>query len=174
MFSLGTFCEAKTLELSGVLFSPISKNNEEPCSFSRLPGADVLLGVEMMSTAEVACFGVDQFDAYLKALISTAYRLPKKNILLSIGSYKVQQELSGAIRTWKQLGFELYASIGTADFYETNNIGIHPIDRKYEETESNGNVFENGKGAGDASNAESNKQKTVVDYLANGSVDLVR
>ena len=60
-------------------------------SYSRLAGADVLLGVEMASTGEVACFGADRFEAYLKAMLSTGFRIPKKNILLSIGSYKVRE-----------------------------------------------------------------------------------
>lgn len=58
-------------------------------SFSRLAGADVVLGVEMTSTGEVACFGEDRYEAYLKAMLSTGFKIPKKNILLSIGSYKV-------------------------------------------------------------------------------------
>lgn len=58
-------------------------------SFSRLLGADVLLGVEMASTGEVACFGENRYEAYLKALMSTGFKIPKKNILLSIGSFKV-------------------------------------------------------------------------------------
>lgn len=126
----------------------------------------------MMSTGEVACFGVDRFDAYLKALISTGYRIPKKNILLSIGSYKAKQELLLAIRTLKQLGYELYASIGTADFYEANDISIHPIDWKYEQTEVNSNGLENGNGQLD-SPTENNPQTTIADYLANGGFDLV-
>ena len=142
-------------------------------SFSRLSGADVLLGVEMMSTGEVACFGADRFEAYLKALISTGYRLPKKNILLSIGSYKAKQELLGAIRTLKALGFELYASIGTADFYEANDISIHSIDWKYEQTEANTFGTENGYGYSDPTSIDTNPQTTIADYLANGSFDLV-
>ena len=59
-------------------------------SYSRLAGADVLLGVEMASTGEVACFGDDRYEAYLKAQLSTGFKIPKKNILFSIGSYKVQ------------------------------------------------------------------------------------
>uniref|UniRef100_A0AAQ6A185 Carbamoyl-phosphate synthetase 2, aspartate transcarbamylase, and dihydroorotase n=1 Tax=Amphiprion ocellaris TaxID=80972 RepID=A0AAQ6A185_AMPOC len=58
-------------------------------SFSRLAGADVVLGVEMASTGEVACFGENRYEAYLKAMLSTGFKIPKKNILLSIGSYKV-------------------------------------------------------------------------------------
>ncbi|KAH9966310.1 hypothetical protein BJV74DRAFT_869500, partial [Russula compacta] len=54
-------------------------------SFSRLSGADPVLGVEMASTGEVACFGRDKYEAYLKALISTGIVPPKKNILFSVG-----------------------------------------------------------------------------------------
>ena len=58
-------------------------------SFSRLAGADFMLGVEMASTGEVACFGEDRYEAYIKALLSTGFRMPNKTILLTVGSYKV-------------------------------------------------------------------------------------
>lgn len=58
-------------------------------SFSRLAGADVTLGVEMASTGEVACFGDNRYEAYIKAMISTGFQIPKNAILLSIGSFKV-------------------------------------------------------------------------------------
>ena len=38
-------------------------------SFSRLAGADVQLGVEMSSTGEVACFGENRHEAYLKVIL---------------------------------------------------------------------------------------------------------
>ena len=59
-------------------------------SFSRLAGADVQLGVEMASTGEVACFGDNRYEAYLKGMMSTGFQIPKKAILLSIGSFKVR------------------------------------------------------------------------------------
>lgn len=58
-------------------------------SFARLAGADVMLGVEMASTGEVACFGDNRNEAYLKAMLSTGFQFPSKGILLSIGSFKV-------------------------------------------------------------------------------------
>jgi hypothetical protein len=54
-----------------------------------------MLGVEMASTGEVACFGENRFDAYLKALMSTGFQLPRKSILLSIGTFKVFSIYSG-------------------------------------------------------------------------------
>ena len=59
-------------------------------SFSRLAGAEVTLGVEMSSTGEVACFGDNRYEAYLKAMMSTGFSIPKKSILISIGSFKVR------------------------------------------------------------------------------------
>lgn len=52
-------------------------------------GADVMLGVEMVSTGEVACFGDNRYEAYLKGIMSTGFHIPQRGILLSIGSFKV-------------------------------------------------------------------------------------
>merc|ERR1719320_481956 len=68
-------------------------------SFSRLNGADVMLGVEMASTGEVACFGQTRYEAYIKALLSTGFKLPNKDILISIGSYKHKHEFLPAVRS---------------------------------------------------------------------------
>lgn len=48
-----------------------------------------MLGVEMVSTGEVACFGDNRYEAYLKGMMSTGFHIPQKGILLSIGSFKV-------------------------------------------------------------------------------------
>ncbi|NXG91374.1 PYR1 protein, partial [Stercorarius parasiticus] len=93
-------------------------------SFSRLAGADVVLGVEMTSTGEVACFGENRCEAYLKAMLSTGFKIPKKNILLTIGSYKNKSELLPTVRTLESLGYKLYASLGTADFYTEHGIKV--------------------------------------------------
>jgi len=50
-------------------------------SFSRLSGADPILRVEMASTGEVACFGEDVEEAYLKAIIATGGKVPASTIL---------------------------------------------------------------------------------------------
>uniref|UniRef100_A0A182N1E7 ATP-grasp domain-containing protein n=1 Tax=Anopheles dirus TaxID=7168 RepID=A0A182N1E7_9DIPT len=91
-------------------------------SFSRLAGADVMLGVEMASTGEVACFGENRYEAYLKAMMSTGFQIPKRAILLSIGSYKHKMELLPSIRTLEKMGYKLYASMGTGDFYTEHGV----------------------------------------------------
>ncbi|KAG0084161.1 hypothetical protein BGZ92_010144, partial [Podila epicladia] len=98
-------------------------------SFSRLSGADPILGVEMASTGEVACFGKDKYQAYIKALISTGFTLPKKNVLLSIGSFKEKQEMLPAVKRLRALGYSLFATAGTADFMSEHGVPV-----KYLET----------------------------------------
>lgn len=93
-------------------------------SFSRLSGADPVLGVEMASTGEVACFGRDRYEAYIKALISTGFRLPKKNILLSIGSFKDKAEMLPSIAKLHQMGYNLFATAGTADYLEEHGLPV--------------------------------------------------
>lgn len=66
-------------------------------SFSRLAGADVTLGVEMSSTGEVACFGDNRYEAYLKAMMSTGFHIPEKSILISIGSFKVNEWIGSEV-----------------------------------------------------------------------------
>ncbi|GMR52785.1 hypothetical protein PMAYCL1PPCAC_22980 [Pristionchus mayeri] len=104
-------------------------------SFSRLAGAEVILGVEMASTGEVACFGKTRYEAYLKALLSTGFVVPKKNIFISIGGYTAKTEMLKSIETLKEIGFTLYASKGTAEFCMSKGIAVLPVDFPYEEGE---------------------------------------
>ncbi|KAI0844071.1 carbamoyl-phosphate synth [Daldinia vernicosa] len=93
-------------------------------SFSRLSGADPVLGVEMASTGEVACFGMDKYEAYLKALMSTGFKIPKSNILLSIGSYKDKKEMLPSVQKLQKMGYKLFATAGTADFLQEHGIPV--------------------------------------------------
>ncbi|CAD1808210.1 carbamoyl-phosphate synthase, large subunit [Candida parapsilosis] len=97
-------------------------------SFSRLAGADPVLGVEMASTGEVATFGRNKYEAYLKSLLSTGFKLPKKNILFSIGSYKEKQELLPSIAKLSELGYKIFATAGTADFIKEHGIKVHYLE----------------------------------------------
>lgn len=115
-------------------------------SFSRLAGADVTLGVEMHSTGEVAGFGFDRYEAYLKALLSTSFKFPRKNILLSVGSYKAKDEMLQSVATLVQLGYSLYASKGTAEFY---NYKLFNSEKRIKEVEW---PFDRGNGAASSNN----------------------
>ncbi|KAF7243612.1 Carbamoyl-phosphate synthase [ammonia], mitochondrial, partial [Varanus komodoensis] len=53
-------------------------------SWPRLRDVDPILRCEMASTGEVACFGENIQSAFLKAMLSTGFKLPQKGILLGI------------------------------------------------------------------------------------------
>jgi carbamoyl-phosphate synthase large subunit len=89
-------------------------------SFSRLHGADPISGVEMASTGEVGCIGEDLHDAFLKALLSVGYRLPQKRILLSTGPMEAKLDFLDSAKKLIEMGYELYASRGTAKFLNSN------------------------------------------------------
>jgi len=91
-------------------------------SFSRLKGADPVLSVEMTSTGEVACIGDDIKDAFLKALISAGFEMPKRNILVSIGGEMNKFKLLDAMKKLNKLGFNLYATEHTSEFLKVNGI----------------------------------------------------
>ncbi|XP_008833265.1 CAD protein isoform X2 [Nannospalax galili] len=126
-------------------------------SFSRLAGADVVLGVEMTSTGEVAGFGESRCEAYLKAMLSTGFKIPKKNILLTIGSYKNKSELLPTVRLLESLGYSLYASLGTADFYTEHGVKVTAVDWHFEE----------------AVDGECPPQRSILDQLAENHFELV-
>ncbi|CEP64489.1 bifunctional carbamoylphosphate synthetase/aspartate transcarbamylase LALA0_S11e05314g [Lachancea lanzarotensis] len=97
-------------------------------SFPRLAGADPVLGVEMASTGEVATFGRSKYEAYMKSLLSTGFKMPKKNVLLSIGSYKEKQEMLSSVKKLYNLGYKLFATAGTADFISEHGIPVQYLE----------------------------------------------
>jgi carbamoyl-phosphate synthase large subunit len=92
-------------------------------SFTRLEGADPVLGVEMASTGEVACLGDDFEEAFLKALLSVGFRLPIKSALLSTGPIEYKAAFLESARTLAGLGVQLYATAGTCAFLAAH--GVH-------------------------------------------------
>ncbi|MFA6458416.1 MAG: carbamoyl-phosphate synthase (glutamine-hydrolyzing) large subunit [Patescibacteria group bacterium] len=103
-------------------------------SFSRLKGADPTLGVEMASTGEVACFGENLHEAFLKAQIAVGFRLPKKNVLISTGSLESKLTFLPSAKKLIQMGFTLFATPGTSKFLTENGVAnslVHfPLDKK--------------------------------------------
>ena len=91
-------------------------------SFSRLKGADPISGVEMASTGEVGCLGNDFEDAFLKALLSTGYSLPKKNILVSLTGDINRQKMLDELLYLSAAGFVLFATEHTHEFLLHNGI----------------------------------------------------
>ena len=91
-------------------------------SFNRLQKADPVLGVDMASTGEVGCIGMDTSCAVLKAMLSVGFRIPKKNILLSTGTMKQKADMMDAARMLVNKGYKLFATGGTHKTLAENGI----------------------------------------------------
>jgi len=90
-------------------------------SFTRLRGSDPVLGVEMASTGEVACFGKTREEAFLKAMLSTGFKMPKKNILVSVQD-KLQDDFTHSAWQLIEQGYTLYATEATAEVMKKNQV----------------------------------------------------
>ncbi|MBP9816473.1 MAG: carbamoyl-phosphate synthase (glutamine-hydrolyzing) large subunit [Candidatus Pacebacteria bacterium] len=114
--------EYRTLELDYVAVK------SPQFSYGRIKGADPLSYVEMASTGEVAAFGDSYAEALLKSMMAAGFKLPKKNVLVSLGKEENKIKLLPSVETLHRMGFHIYATEHTADFLKQNNI---PCERVY-------------------------------------------
>ena len=91
-------------------------------SFNRLQKADPVIGVDMTSTGEVGCLGEDANAALLTSMLSVGLRVPKKNVLFSIGSPKQKAQMLEAARQLTAKGYSIYATQGTSNFLNEANV----------------------------------------------------
>ena len=119
-------------------------------SFARLLKADPVLGVDMSSTGEVGCIGENYYEAILKSMISVGNRIPEKNILISSGPSRSKVELLNSTKMLIAKGYHIFATAGTAKFFEENGIRVTILHWPDEEKEPN-----------------------IMDYLRNKKIDMV-
>jgi carbamoyl-phosphate synthase large subunit len=90
--------------------------------FNRFPGVDVMLGPEMKSTGEVMGIDADFSSAYIKSQIAAGQKIPKKgNVFISVHD-RDKRDVIAIAKKLKDLGFNIFASSGTASVLEKNNI----------------------------------------------------
>jgi len=119
-------------------------------SFTRLVGADPVLGVEMASTGEVATFGEDKYEAILTSMTSAGFKIPKRNVFLCLGPLHAKVEFVESAHALANMGLVLYCSQGTYDFYHERGVPVQLLHKPM-----------------------SKAQPNVEDYLADGKIDLV-
>jgi len=100
-------------------------------SFMRLSGADPVLGVEMLSTGEVACLGENFADAFLKALHSAEFKTPSLggSVLITVGGEELKKKAVPLAKALRRLGFKIYATEHTAEILR--DAGLNNITRLY-------------------------------------------
>lgn len=118
-------------------------------SFSRIKGADPLLRVEMSSTGEVACFGDDIYEAFLKSIIATGISLPQKSVFISLAGEESKVKFLKSAQILDKINLKIYATEGTAKFLEKHNIKAKKLHKIYQ-----------------------HKKPNILDYLLSKKVDL--
>lgn len=110
-------------------------------SFMQLEGADIILGVEMQSTGEAACFGDSFYDALSKGLTSVGYSLPKEGTaLITVGGAENKEKLLQTALLLKNLGYKIRATEHTAEFLSDKRIGNVDVVYKISEPERKPNI----------------------------------
>uniref|UniRef100_A0A2K6G1A8 Carbamoyl-phosphate synthase 1 n=1 Tax=Propithecus coquereli TaxID=379532 RepID=A0A2K6G1A8_PROCO len=95
-------------------------------SWPRLRDADPILRCEMASTGEVACFGEGIHTAFLKAMLSTGFKIPQKGILIGI-QQSFRPKFLGVAEQLHDEGFKLFATEATSDWLNANNVPATPV-----------------------------------------------
>ncbi len=123
-------------------------------SFMRLSGADPVLGVEMLSTGEVACLGENFADALSKALQSAGFKIPPSggSVLITVGGEELKKKILPLGRALRKMGFKIYATEHTAETLRNAGVNNISVLNKVREVNVNPNI---------------------VDYLKEGKIDLV-
>jgi carbamoyl-phosphate synthase large subunit len=113
-------------------------------SFLQLTGSDPLLGVEMQSTGEVACFGPTFSDALVKALVATGVRLaPKRGTaFLSVGGPVLKEALLPVARRLRAHGLKITATEDTGAFLAARGFRGVQILHKVSEPDRHPNILE--------------------------------
>ena len=119
-------------------------------SFTRLLGADPVLGVEMASTGEVATFGEDKYEAIVTSMRAAGFKIPKKDLFVCIGPLAAKLEFLPAMHALADMGLTVWCSQGTFDFYSKEGIKVHLLHKP-----------------------SSNKKPNCNDYLSEGKIELV-
>ncbi|KAJ8282992.1 hypothetical protein COCON_G00055110 [Conger conger] len=95
-------------------------------SWPRLRDADPVLRCEMASTGEVACFGPNIYSAFLKAMLSTGFKLPQRGILIGI-QHSFRPRFLAAAHQLNEEGFKLYATEATSAWLNVNDVPSTPV-----------------------------------------------
>ena len=110
-------------------------------SFMQLEGSDIVLGVEMQSTGEVACFGLGFYDALSKAYMAAGYSLPLTgSVLITIGGQKNKEKLLPLLSMLSSMGFKILATEHTAEFMENNKVKDVQLVHKISEPDRKPNI----------------------------------
>lgn len=116
-------------------------------SFEKLHDVDTALGPEMKSTGE--CLGIARSfeDALFKGLVAAGYNLEKRRdggVLITVRDTD-KQEIIYIAEKFEHLGFDVYATSGTASMLNRNMVATNVVKRASEEKPNVMTLLDSGK-----------------------------
>jgi carbamoyl-phosphate synthase large subunit len=113
-------------------------------SFMRLSGADPVLGVEMLSTGEVACLGENFAEAFLKASQSAEFKIPPNggSVLITVGGDELKKKIAPLAKSLAEMEFKIYATEHTAQALQGAGLTNVSILYKVKEADKNPNILD--------------------------------
>ncbi len=122
----------KTLAELGVVQEPRVDGffvKEAVFPFKKLPGSSILLGPEMRSTGEVMGHASHFGHAFAKSQTAAGMALPESGgVLITVNDYDKSAGLKFA-RDMHRLGFKLYATPGTAEFFCKVGLPVEAVNK---------------------------------------------
>lgn len=114
-------------------------------SFEKLHDVDTALGPEMKSTGE--CLGIAKTfeDALYKGLIGAGYNMKKDGGVLITVRDTDKQEIVYVAEKFEQLGFDIYATGGTASVLNRNMVAANVVRKASEEKPNVMTLLDSGK-----------------------------
>jgi carbamoyl-phosphate synthase large subunit len=113
--------------------------------FKKLPGSSSLLGPEMRSTGEVMGHAAHFGHAFAKSQIAAGMGLPLKGaVLISVNDYDKSAGLKVA-RDLHRMGFQLYATPGTAEFFRQVGLPVETVNKFAEGSPHTVDLIRSGK-----------------------------
>ena len=133
-YSSGLYKEAEYIAVKVPVFS-----------FEKLHDVDTALGPEMKSTGE--CLGIAHTfeDALFKGLIAAGYRMKKKGGVLFTVRDTDKQEIIYVAEKFERLGFDIYATSGTASVLNRNMIATSVVRKASEDVPNVMTLLDEGK-----------------------------
>ncbi|GAA0421872.1 MAG: carbamoyl-phosphate synthase large subunit [Bacillota bacterium] len=114
-------------------------------SFEKLRSVDTILGPEMKSTGEAIGYDKTLEKALYKGLIASGIKLPQEGAVLLTVADKDKQEMLGNAERFHQLGFQLYATEGTAAYIRDAGIPVTKVEKIGAEKPNVLSIIENGE-----------------------------
>ena len=97
--------------------------------FKRFTGVDTILGPEMRSTGEVMGIDRDFGMAFAKSQIGSGSRIPTEGSVFVSVKDSDKDKILNPVSDLFSLGFDIYATHGTAEFLNNNNIQTKKINK---------------------------------------------